>query len=350
MVRTKPLHPKDSYRFIFIVMIWIGITTLLPWNMMVAVHEYWMYKFRDIPEQQHLYTSPQNDSNHLKKGELNDTQVHWGSYLSISSMVPYIIGLLFTIICGLIFAKVNTDSLQGLVAQVGVAAAFPSNYMNALTQGQAIGGIISCSVNIGILAAGADHNTAAFMCFVLATLFTFICGVLIILMTKTDFYKYFHPEEKSVFPALTSLISSTVDPHHATEWHTKYFIPIGSFLMYNIGDYFGRFLAGWIQWPKPSSMGSYILLFSSISRIIFIPLFLCCNIQPDNRYYTDVYIESDAAFIILIIIFSITNGYIGNICLMFGPKTLAVQREQMKGGEILIAAMIIGLNRWSRTL
>ncbi|XP_040572771.2 equilibrative nucleoside transporter 3-like [Lepeophtheirus salmonis] len=272
----------------------------------------------------------------------------------------------------------------------GVAAAFPSNYMNALTQGQAIGGIISCSVNIGILAAGADHNTAAFMCFVLATLFTFICGVLIILMTKTDFYKYFHPEENvqedpsleekmierkevddnsfneikyilrklwvwilaifinflvtlAVFPALTSLISSTVDPHHATEWHTKYFIPIGSFLMYNIGDYFGRFLAGWIQWPKPSSMGSYILLFSSISRIIFIPLFLCCNIQPDNRYYTDVYIESDAAFIILIIIFSITNGYIGNICLMFGPKTLAVQREQMKGGEILIAAMIIGL-------
>ncbi|XP_040572739.1 equilibrative nucleoside transporter 3 isoform X2 [Lepeophtheirus salmonis] len=202
------------------------------------VHEYWMYKFRDIPEQQHLYTSLQNDSNHLKKGELNDTQVHWGSYLSISSMVPYIIGLLFTIICGrkvpiiprlltsisvifillistVIFAKVNTDSLQGLFLGVtlativimnsamslfqggtgGVAAAFPSNYMNALTQGQAIGGIISCSVNIGILAAGADHNTAAFMCFVLATLFTFICGVLIILMTKTDFYKYFHPEE-----------------------------------------------------------------------------------------------------------------------------------------------------------
>eukprot|EP00096_Caligus_rogercresseyi_P002548 TRINITY_DN14718_c0_g1_i1.p1 TRINITY_DN14718_c0_g1~~TRINITY_DN14718_c0_g1_i1.p1 ORF type:complete len:434 (-),score=59.13 TRINITY_DN14718_c0_g1_i1:119-1420(-) len=419
MASPKMFPPKDSFKFILICMIWIGITTLLPWNMFVAVHEYWMYKLRSINE-----TSP---SGH----DLNDLQIHWGSYLSVSSMAPYVVGLVFTVLCGqripliprllssitvivllllstVIFARVNTDSWQkGFLAITlitivtlnlamsllqggmgGLAAGFPSEYMNAMTQGQAIGGVISCLVNIVILAVGADQNTAAFFCFILATLFTGICGVFIAFMTKTEFYRFYHPGTDkndpevrdrmmaetpanntnellyvfqktwpwivgifinflvtlSVFPALTSLVSSSEDPKNWTEWNTKYFIPVGCFLLFNIGDYVGRLLAGLIKWPNnASSQGSKIILGASILRIAFIPLFICCNIQPNNRHFTAVLFNSDIVFLIMIFTFALSNGYIGNISLMFGPKMLVTQREQMKAGEVMVASMIIGL-------
>ena len=49
-------------------------------------------------------------------------------------------------------------------------------------------------------------------------------------------------------------------------WASTFFVPVGCFLLFNIGDYLGRFLAGLIQWPKPSKVGSYVTLGLSILR------------------------------------------------------------------------------------
>ena len=56
----------------------------------------------------------------------------------------------------------------------------------------------------------------------------------------------------------------------------------------------------------------------SLARLAFIPLLLFCNISPANRHLTKVAFQSDAVFIILNILFSLSNGYIVNICMMSG--------------------------------
>ena len=51
-----------------------------------------------------------------------------------------------------------------------------------------------------------------------------------------------------------------------TVWRDTFMVPVACFLLFNIGDYVGRFLAGLIQWPKPSKAGSFIVLGFSIAR------------------------------------------------------------------------------------
>ena len=38
-------------------------------------------------------------------------------------------------------------------------------------------------------------------------------------------------------------------------------------------------------------------------RFVFIPLFLICNVRPDDRGLTDVYMASDVAYIIVMALF-----------------------------------------------
>ena len=53
-----------------------------------------------------------------------------------------------------------------------------------------------------------------------------------------------------------------------TVWRDTFMVPVACFLLFNIGDYVGRFLAGLIQWPKPSKAGSFIVLGFSIARYL----------------------------------------------------------------------------------
>ena len=89
----------------------------------------------------------------------------------------------------------------------------------------------------------------------------------------------------AVFPAITVLVKSTTN---GNQWSDKYFIPVGCFLVFNIGDYVGRMLASIIKWPQATHGGSIIILAISLVRIAFIPLFLLCNAAPNSRVLTDV--------------------------------------------------------------
>ena len=64
--------PKDPYNFVLGLMYYLAIGTLLPWNFFINVNGYWMYKFRNIP----------NDTIQSEK------QKFWGSNLALVSMAP----------------------------------------------------------------------------------------------------------------------------------------------------------------------------------------------------------------------------------------------------------------------
>ena len=105
---------------------------------------------------------------------------------------------------------------------------------------------------------------------------------------------------------------------------TEFFVPIGGFLIFNLGDLAGRMVAGLVKWPSSSRTGSTLTLLLALARTAFIPLLLFCNVSPGDRHLTQPYFKSDAVFISLNILFSLSNGYIVNICMMSGMLSINI--------------------------
>ncbi len=40
--------PKDKYNFVYWASFLIGLTILLPWNILITVSGFWDYKFRNV--------------------------------------------------------------------------------------------------------------------------------------------------------------------------------------------------------------------------------------------------------------------------------------------------------------
>ncbi len=55
-------------------------------------------------------------------------------------------------------------------------------------------------------------------------------------------------------------------------------------------------------------------------------------------------IESDAAFVVLIAVFGLTDGYLVNMCLMFGPRSVDAGMKEVG------AAIFIVFNATSATI
>ena len=45
-----------------------------------------------------------------------------------------------------------------------------------------------------------------------------------------------------------------------------------------------------------------------------------CNVSPQNRTEFPVVLESDVAYIVIMILFSVSNGYIASISMMSAPQ------------------------------
>ena len=76
---------------------------------------------------------------------------------------------------------------------------------------------------------------------------------------------------------------------------------------------FGGFLCFVSFQPRS---GSKLLPVLCFLRIIFLPLFFFCNAQPRS---VPVFFEEDAYFITFMALFGISNGYLGSLCMMYGP-------------------------------
>jgi len=427
--------PDDKLKLVYIVFYWLGIGTLLPWNMFISVMAYWDYKFRTI-ESEDVNIVTNNGTETGDVGGPNELQKAFGGYLAVASMVPnvtflilnaffghrfktqprLIVSLILVIVVfsftsvmvmvdtdtwqstfltvtlvSVVFININTAIFQGGI--LGVAGKFPPAYMGAVFSGQAVGGIFASGCNVVFLALGATAVQSGFFCFLTSVVFLLTALVAYGLVTKSEFYQY-HLGEKTVevdkekkpedskllesngdaiptipvkvnpfhvliqispyaaavclvftvtlgcFPAITLQVVSTMPKGSA--WHDKFYVPVACFLLFNIGDYIGRFLAGLLQWPQPGKVGSYLTLLLSILRFVFLPLFLFCNIRPTERGLTDVYFESDTAYIIIMLLFSVSNGYIGSICMISGPQTVKGE-EAGTAASLMVAMLGIGL-------
>ncbi|KAL9957949.1 hypothetical protein ACROYT_G034908 [Oculina patagonica] len=140
----------------------------------------------------------------------------------------------------------------------------------------------------------------------------------------------------AAFPSLTSRIQS-VHAKDKTEWTSTYFVPVTCFLLFNIGDFCGRLSASFVQWPGKDGV---LLPFFCFLRVIFLPLFAFCNAVP--RHNSPVFFHEDYFPILFMVLFAISNGYLGSLCMMYGPS-LVEPKHAETAGTMMAFFLIIGL-------
>ena len=278
--------------------------------------------------------------------------------------------------------------------------------MGIVFGGQAFGGIFASVTQVLVILLGVPPSDAAFFCFLVAVVFLATALICFVIATRSKFFQFYVDEKPqnsdddtedlkgkflqneidtkpqkvspwyvlkaiwvyafsvfliftvtlACFPAITAIVKSSslpknekavIDPEEY-EWGLKYFIPVACFVLFNVGDWLGRFMAEMIQWPKPGRFGMWFVFVLSILRIGFVPLFLFCNANPDNRNLTWVIFDDDIYYIIIMSLFSLSNGYLSSICMMSAPQ-LCKGSEAQTAASMMVALLGLGLGTGSLT-
>lgn len=149
-----------------------------------------------------------------------------------------------------------------------------------------------------------------------------------------------------LFPVYTQIIVS-VQPNPPLLFQKASFIPL-AFLVWNFGDLLGRMAP---LSPRLSLVKRpLLLLVLSIARIIFIPLYLLCNIQPPETSTTTTatgtIIQSDLFYLLIVQFpFGLSNGYLGSCCMMCAPEMVEEDEREAAGGFmglVLVLGLAVG--------
>lgn len=125
----------------------------------------------------------------------------------------------------------------------------------------------------------------------------------------------------SVFPPITAYVTPT-NPS-PTDMLTPALFTALHFLVYNVGDYFGRFICAY---PAVRMWGRRQLGTYSLARLLLIPLLLMCNVRAPGGELIGIggdvpLINSDLAFFALVALLGITNGHCCSLCMMAASST-----------------------------
>jgi solute carrier family 29 (equilibrative nucleoside transporter), member 1/2/3 len=139
----------------------------------------------------------------------------------------------------------------------------------------------------------------------------------------------------ALFPSITVKISSQREcDASASRFNNDLFLPF-MFVLFNGGDLLGRVLSG------ITKLGVTVdnILPLALSRSIFIPLFLLCNVTDSALPHV---FKSDAWPCTFMILFGISSGFLANVAMMVGP-TLVSPRNAALAGNIMVLCLAVGL-------
>nr|XP_046236867.1 equilibrative nucleoside transporter 2 [Scatophagus argus] len=137
----------------------------------------------------------------------------------------------------------------------------------------------------------------------------------------------------SVFPAVTADVR-TVFPG---KWE-RFFISVCCFLTFNINDWLGRTVTTFVRWPRKESRLFPALV---VFRVAFIPLLMLCNVQ--SRSYLPVYFPHDAAFTVIMALFSLSSGYFVCLSMSYAPQ-LVEPKDAETAGALMTFFLALGLS------
>lgn len=129
----------------------------------------------------------------------------------------------------------------------------------------------------------------------------------------------------TLYPAIASLIQ----PQSYTFELIPFFVVIVA--IFNVGDFIGRSLPRW-EWliivPRRW------LVLPVLARVAFVPVFVLC-VEPHL-------IASDVATYLIVVAFSLSNGYLGTLAMQFGPELVEPQ-DRERAGAVMVTMLTVGL-------
>uniref|UniRef100_A0A4W3JNG0 Solute carrier family 29 member 1a n=1 Tax=Callorhinchus milii TaxID=7868 RepID=A0A4W3JNG0_CALMI len=394
---TMKQEPRDRFNAVWLIFLILGLGTLLPWNFFMTAIGYFKHRLQDEID-------PNLTLNGTQPLEENYLQGIFGNVMTLCAMLPLLIFsclnsilheripqavringsliaifLLFLLTSVLVKINMNPTTffiitmvtiisvnsfgavLQGSV--FGLAGLLPTYYTTPIMSGQGMAGTFAALALICAIASqfhkgiessflktkeiwrvrvkerldvcgqmywsvlfcicrsmcpwvGSDLLFLSFQLWLMALLVCFTFTVTI-----------------GVFPAVTVDVKSIVSPKGT--WGL-YFIPIGCFLFFNVFDWVGRSLTAIFMWPGHNSRLLPVLV---LCRVLFVPLFMLCNVWPRRL---PVFFAHDAWFIVFMIFFSFSNGYLASLCMCYGPKKVS-PKEAETAGTIMSFFLSLGL-------
>lgn len=263
-------------------------------------------------------------------------------------------------------------------ALFGISGRFPSEYVTAVVSGLALGSVLTAIIEIITITFASDPLQSALIFFLIGNILLVISIVVYIIMARTAFFRYYTAEDSmqsqpcdirlqrhsparepsyrevigkmwlygftvwlvftvttSIYPSITVLINSEGRGNN-NPWNDVYFVPVTNYLIFNLGDYLGRILAGAIEWPSDKP---HFVAISSMLRMAFIPALLICNTNP--RHHIPVLIHSDYIYILLMCFFAFSNGYLANIAMICAPRCVSDYEKEMASS---IMAAFLGIS------
>jgi hypothetical protein len=144
----------------------------------------------------------------------------------------------------------------------------------------------------------------------------------------------------AIFPVWTSELLSVQQCESPSRIRNDLFTPI-SFVIFNGGDLVGRIISSEVSIDKIRNLSAK-LVFSSILRFIFFPIFLFCA-APNSRY-SSLIINSDVCSWIIQFLFAMTNGILTNVAFCYAPGLLPNRtHHQQVAAAILNFSLSFGL-------
>lgn len=142
-----------------------------------------------------------------------------------------------------------------------------------------------------------------------------------------------------IFPVYTSQILSTRPISSSPRlFHPTSFIPL-AFLFWNIGDLLGRLAPAIPAFSLTSN--ARLLFFLSIARVLFIPLYMLCNIGGKGAKF-----GGDFFYLVIVqLLFGFSNGFLGSNCMMGFVEYVDVEEREAAGGFMslcLVAGLTVG--------
>ncbi|KAM4598838.1 equilibrative nucleoside transporter 3-like [Fundulus diaphanus] len=391
--------PEDSYNLVYLIFFLMGIGSLLPWNFFITAKHYWVYKLSNSSDHSGRSDLSDYFESYLSIASTVPSVVCLIlNYFLVNKLSPKVrilsslVVMLFVFVLTTVLVKVDVSEHRrgffvGTLACVavisgasnvfcgsvfGISGYFPMRISQALISGQAMGGTLTALASIVTLSVAPDVTTNALAYFLIADFFILLCIICYLLLPKFAYSRHYMlpsscvsagtlgedhaaaagvpPLQRiikkagmlgacvfyvflvsiSVFPAVSSGIQS-VNMDSGSPLTTTYFVPLTSFLLYNAADFCGRQATAWVQIPGPTSR---VLPALVLCRTVLVPLFMFCNYQPRDHLHT-VLFSSDVYPVIFNCLLGLSNGYLGTLPMIYGPKV--VPREQAEATGVAMS-------------
>jgi hypothetical protein len=237
-------------------------------------------------------------------------------------------------------------------------AHFPHHYLAAYLMGSALAGIFTSSLQILSLSLQMSVQNSALVYFAIG--FCTIASALVLLLAtgRNKFYVYYMSKvkddrnEKMISlretirlgrkiwssVVLLGLYLLTLDASPTAlvvsegegngPWNDEYFIPTITYFLAAVCSLIGRGLSFKFV---PKWGGIHWTIVITLRLIIFVPLFMLSNAQP--RHHLPVLLPHDYQYIILIIMFHLSGGYLLNRC-SYNITNLVTKEELKKAYHV----------------